>query len=582
VTCLKYHMDKMARDHAPMNLFRQAPTIYFQPEATGNGLKVLKSREKKVITLDIGPFCAKETVLYDASGRVYTSEQLRALTPFRCTHGYDVLVYVGRALFIEHRCERQIVEDLAGKNVKISLRQVGYLGGKFIAYLAMAHHQSRERLKQAMISRGGYILHLDGTCEGDSPHLFTGMDGIAKIVLDNIKLPSEKSDSLIPFLRRINREYGDPIALVHDMGKGILAAVAAVFKDVPDFICHFHFLRDIGKDLFEAEYATIRNRLRKHKIRPLLGRKLKELRKTIDNDPEAVGVLATRIDGGCAEASIMEKMPDLAACAMVHWALDTSVLDGYGFPFDCQHLIFYQRIKTLRDMVNAGQIKNKTLSRLWGPLTRVVEDPTLKKAATQMDKKVQTFKKLREALAIAIPQGKQGLNDDGRETDMKSIEEKVKRFRDEILPDKDYDGMVGQIDKYWEKLFADAITVNTPEGRIAIQPQRTNNIMERFFRDLKRGGRRRSGTISMNKTLKFLLADTPLVKNLDHPEYMEILLDDCVTLEERFAKIDSHAVVERLRAERKSRKQAANGMRKIIQRPDLPERLTQLLAGKQY
>jgi hypothetical protein len=41
------------------------------------------------------------------------------------------------------------------------------------------------------------------------------------------------------------------------MGKGILAAVAAVFKDVPDFICHFHFLRDIGKDLFEEQYVTI-------------------------------------------------------------------------------------------------------------------------------------------------------------------------------------------------------------------------------------------------------------------------------------------------------------------------------------
>lgn len=582
MTCLKYHMDKMAREHAPMNLFSQAPTIYFQPEATREGLKVLKSREKKVITLDIGPFRAKETILCDVSGRVYQSEQLRALTPFRCIHGYDVLVYVGRALFSRHRSERQIMEELAGKNVKISLRQIGYLGGKFIAYLAMAHHQSRERLKQAMISRGGYILHLDGTCEGDSPHLFTGMDGIAKIVLDNIKLPSEKSDALIPFLCRIKREYGDPIALVHDMGKGVLAAVAAVFKGVPDFICHFHFLRDIGKDLFEAEYATIRNRLRKHKIRPLLGKKLKELRRSIDNDPGAIGVLASGIDGGRVDPAIMGKMPDLAACAMVHWTLDTSVLDGYGFPFDCPHLIFYQRMKTLRDMVNAGRIKNKTLSRLWGPLTRVVEDPSLKKAATQMDKKVQTFKKLREALAIAVVQGKQGLNDDGRECDMKSIEEKVKRFRDEIMLDKDCDKMIRQIDKYWEKLFADPITVNTPEGRIAILPQRTNNIMERFFRDLKRGGRRRSGTISLNKTLKFLLADTPLVKNLDHREYVEILLDGCSTLEERFARIDSHAVVERLREERKSRQQAGNGMKKIIRRPDLPERLTQLLAGQQY
>jgi hypothetical protein len=582
VTCLRYYIDKMAKDHAAMNLFKQAPTIYFQPEVAGDDLKVQKSREKKVVTLDIGPFRAKETILCDDVGRVYKSDRLRALTPLRCTHGYDVLVYVGRALFIHHRCERQIVEELAGKNVSISARQVGYLGGKFIAYLAIAHHQSRQRLKQAMVSRGGYILHLDGTCEADSPHLFTGMDGIAKIVLDNIKLPSEKAESLIPFLRRIKWEYGDPIALVHDMGKGILAAVEAVFKGVPDFICHFHFLRDIGKDLFEQEYAMIRNRLRKHKIRPLLGKRLKALSNAIDDDPRAVRALASGIDGGRIDPPAMEKIPALAARAMVHWTLDTSDLDGYGFPFDCLHLIFYQRLMALRDMVNDGLIKNRVLSRLWGPLTKVVEDPVLKKAATRMDKKVQTFKKLREALGVAVAQGKQGLNDDGREADIKSIEEKVKRFRDEIMPDKDYEGMIGQIDKYWEKLFASPITVNTPEGRFDIQPQRTNNIMERFFRNLKRGGRKRSGTISLNKVLKFLLEDTALVKNLDNPEYVEILLDGCSTLEERFARIDSHAVVRRLRAERKSQRPTAHGMRKIIRRPDLPERLTQFLGDQQY
>jgi hypothetical protein len=38
---------------------------------------------------------------------------------------------------------------------------------------------------------------------------------------------------------------------------------------------------------------------------------------------------------------------------------------------------------------------------------------------------VQTFKKLREALSIAVPRSKQGLNDDGQEADIKSIEEKA-------------------------------------------------------------------------------------------------------------------------------------------------------------
>ena len=168
--------------------------------------------------------------------------------------------------------------------------------------------------------------------------------------------------------------------------------------------------------------------------------------------------------------------------------------------------------------------------------------------------------------------------DDGLEADIKCIEEKVKYFRKEIVPDKDYQKMIEQIDKYWEKLFADPITVETSTGQLKIQPQRTNNILERFFRDLKRSQRKRSGTISLSKTLRSILSDTPLVKNLDSPEYVKIILDGCSTLEERFAKIDSSMVVEKLRAEQKKQQGIDPEMRKIIRRPDLPEQLSLLLA----
>jgi len=557
------------------------PTIEFYPKFSErpDGIKVLKSREKKVVTMDIGPFYARETVLYNSQGAVYNSRQLRSLVPYRCTYGYDVLVYVGRALFSHCRTERQIIEDLSRRNISISPRQIGYLGRKFIVYLAIAHQQSRQRLKKVMELRGGYILHVDGTCEGDSPHLFTGIDGIAQIVLDNIKLPSEKAESLIPFFRQIRQQYGDPIALVHDMGKGILSAVKTVFKGIPDFICHFHFLRDIGKDLFEQEYAIIRNRLKTHKIRALLRRKAKDLGKIIGDDPQAVGHLWVGIENGCVDRSDMDKMTAMAAYAMVHWTFDKSELDGYGFPFDCPHFMFYQRLKKLHDLINAQRIKDKTLTRLWRPLTKVVEDQQLKKAVSQMEKKVEIFKKLREALSIAARNSKKGLNDDGQNADIKSIEEKVKRFRNEIIPDSDdYGKMAEQIDKYWEKLFADPITITNSTGQITIQPQRTNNIMERFFRDLKRGNRRRSGTVSLNKTLRFMLADTPIVKNLDNPEYLEIILDGCRSLEERFERIDSRLVTEKLKAEQRNQQIIGAEMKKIIKLPDLPERLSALLA----
>ena len=409
--------------------------------------------------MDIGPFRAKETILQGRDGKVYHSRQLRTLTPYRATFGYDVLVYVGRALFMHCHSEQEIIEDLARNNVVISQREIGFLGRKFIAYLAIAHQRSAHRLKAHMALQGGYILHIDGTCEGDSPHLFTGIDGIANIVLDNIKLASEKAEFIVPFLKQIQMQYGDPIALVHDMGQGILSAVKSVFKDTPDFICHFHFLRDIGKDLLETDHSKIRTRLKKHKIRGLLRRRAKVLEELINDDPKAVNQLHRSLDNGKMDPLFLESMPTIVAYTMIHWAFDASdQLDGYGFPFDCPHLIFYQRLKAVYGFINeysaSGNrkaINNRALLSLWRPLTKIVEDQQLTRAASHMQEKMGCFKNLRKALEIAVPGGKKALNDDGLDADIKSIEEKITEFREQIMTDEkrcqkdEYTKMIRQI-----------------------------------------------------------------------------------------------------------------------------------------
>ena len=59
--------------------------------------------------------------------------------------------------------------------------------------------------------------------------------------------------------------------------------------------------------------------------------------------------------------------------------------------------------------------------------------------------------------------------------------------------------------------------------------------MEQFFRNVRRQQRRKTGNDSMCRTLQTMLADTPLVKNLDNPAYMEVLLDGKKSLEDLFA-----------------------------------------------
>ena len=200
-----------------------------------------------------------------------------------------------------------------------------------------------------------------------------------------------------------------------------------------------------------------------------------------------------------------------------------------------------------------------------------------------MEAKVKVFDNLREAMRIALPEGNNGLNDDGDETDINTIEKEVGEFRDWLVSKESrketYLKMIEQMDKYWEKLFADPLVVNTPEGQIIIVPQRTNNILERFFRGEKRRGRKKSGTASLNKTLKTILADTPLVRNLDNDDYYKIILNGCSTLSERFSQIDDIIVREQLRQAENNQDKISPEIKSLIKQSDLPEKISVLFLG---
>jgi hypothetical protein len=227
---------------------------------------------------------------------------------------------------------------------------------------------------------------------------------------------------------------------------------------------------------------------------------------------------------------------------------------------------------------------NRSFIQVQKLLEDVLGDKELNELATNMEAKAKVFDKLRESLRIAMPEGKNGLNDDGDETDIKITEKKVTEFRDWLVSDEKrketYLKMIEQMDKYWDKLFADPLVVNTPEGQIIITPQRTNNILERFFRGEKRRNRKKSGTASLNKTLKTILADTPLVRNLENEEYLKIILNGCSTLAERFSQIDDKIVREQLREAEKNQEKIPPEVKSIIKKPDLPEKIAALFLGE--
>jgi len=344
------------------------------------------------------------------------------------------------------------------------------------------------------------------------------------------------------------------------MSKGILAAIAEVFPGIPDFICHFHFLRDLGKDLFGAEYDTLRQRLQTHGTVGRLRARLRTWRKQIQADPPLQQALEQLPVGGWP-CQPLQQAPLLAAFLLAHWVLaGLQQGHGYGFPFDRPLLALARRaqeaqaqLQSLISEVQEGDWRGHLpFHHLALDLRDLVHDYPLKHTLGRLESHSQLFDQLRHALRIAPISADRGLNHEGEALAMKTLQKQVQSFAEQVSARPDYattpalQKMIEQIDHYDAKLFADPLVVSTPQGSRIIQPQRTNNVMERFFRDLKRDCRHKTGCHSLGRSLRTMLPDTPLVKNLQNPEYLKILLDGQPSLEALFAQIDPATVRQEL------------------------------------
>jgi ribosomal protein S20 len=234
-----------------------------------------------------------------------------------------------------------------------------------------------------------------------------------------------------------------------------------------------------------------------------------------------------------------------------------------------------------------GKRKEKSLfDKIYCDLLPVVRDPLLKKAAAKMEGKLIEFNRLREAMRITIAENNLGLNDNGDSSNIKTIEKAVEKFVKQIRKNKAYEKdegyqkMIRQLEKYWSMLFADPIIVKTKTGPIVIQPQRTNNISEQHFRKLMRNYCKRNGFRAMEKTIRTMIAATPLVMNLKNQDYLDILLNGN-TLAERFAEIDAEEVRDEMkRARSDADKMVSPKIKKIIKNPEFLTSLVALATAK--
>lgn len=234
-------------------------TLARQCSACGNPLRADYCSHRTIVTLD-GPLglevqvrrCQSVAcklfhvpVRAEAEGRLVLPQHEFAL---------DVIALVGALRHAEHRSVPEIHATLRGRGVDIAERTVTDLLHRYDELLALSLTDTR-RLRRIARRQGRVILALDGL-QPDVGHevLWVVRDCLSGEILVARTMLSAREVDLAPLLTAVRDAVKVPIAAVVSDGQhSIRNAVASALPGVPHQLCHFHYLREAGHPVFEAD-----------------------------------------------------------------------------------------------------------------------------------------------------------------------------------------------------------------------------------------------------------------------------------------------------------------------------------------
>jgi hypothetical protein len=171
--------------------------------------------------------------------------------------GLDVLALVGALRYAEHRCVPEIHRHLRGRGLALSQRSVSNLIDRYDELLAVALADD-SRLAGLLATQGKVVLAIDGLAP-DVGHevLWVIRDCLCGEILLAKSLLSSTQGDLAELLGQVKTrldEMAVPIdAVVSDGQQSIRKAVAKALPGVPHQLCHFHYLREAARPIYEAD-----------------------------------------------------------------------------------------------------------------------------------------------------------------------------------------------------------------------------------------------------------------------------------------------------------------------------------------
>lgn len=492
-------------------------------------------------------------------------EEYKFVFPKSGHYSYDCMTEIG-LLRLNNFQDKKIAEIISEKySIAIPSSTISHLSNKFIDYFAASHYNfNSKKIKDFIISNGGYILHIDGTCEAGTPMSFSVIDAISGIVLATCKMNTENKRSIKKLLNKCLEKYGQPLAVVSDLSGVIKKAIKNSFigEEIPHFICQFHFLENIGKKILKSEYSRLIKLVKKEKLKS----QLRSLRKDLGvknedkllNQKELIDLLEN-VESTVDSKKITQTRRTLAY-TILKWILDYKVeLNGEYFPFslsDFELIMRCQRVfEFLKEILSSkknrkSNYKFRTIRTIYEKLKIFFEKEDVIECLKQLANGIIIFNEVRSYLKMQSNLGKPVCrqnceieNELIEEENVVSIDDFIKNITENYKEKPEFKVFINVVQNYFEKyknsLSGHRILNNNNEY---INVYRTNNVLEHFFGKYKRGLRKRVGSWNLKRQIALLHPDAMLVMNLQNEEYLKIIeCENARDISKIFVECDSEA-----------------------------------------
>ena len=478
-------------------------------------------------------------------GKVYRPETYHQLVPPQGNYAFDLIVAVGLARFRQHRQNGEIQAELGTRyGLQLPASTINELAHTFLDCLAATHQARIPQLRKRLAEDGGYVLHVDGTCEPGTDTVFNAIAGNRGWTLAGAKMSGEDVKQIAGLLRRCKDSFGTPLALVRDLSPQIESAAKDALPEVLDLVCQYHFLENVGSKLYEKPHARLTAALRRLKIQPAL----RSLRTDLVRYTKQKGCLSAQQVAQCIQSpQFLADLDPLQArrtvtYLLLRWLEDYGAdLRGEYFPFDLPSLAFYRRGRQLYDylveVTGAAEFPQKemsTLATITRHLAPLREDAEVVAAAERLKKTETLFEELRGLLRLTsdphrtvlhrrVPADAPGIAEEMEKSFHAWKEQLGQRLASERDADKtaDLQAVLGYLDKYHDKLVGHVIPRAGGTGFFVVE--RTNNVSEHCFGASKQGVRRKVGTKTLARLIQAMRHEELLIANLDDQEYLDIL-----------------------------------------------------------